>query len=267
MLVNLRLHLEVGEVVYLSDVLSGSDVLSQLNVEQSEFAVDSRAHLELVLAVAHQEHVLAHVVEVVLHLRHLHVAVETVLLQALRDKTLLAACELIVLTTLQIHLLADEALLVEACVLFVGAALAVAVGVERSLLGTVVESVLLHRHLRVAQQVLLLGEFGLSIQNLQVEIAVAESEYHVALSDACTLLHNLLAHYAALLGRDLHHLDRQHLSVETHIVVELAASDVADGDVCGVYGHRTGGCAEHYPHEERSECGSRSDIPCVAAEE
>ena len=100
-------------------------------------------------------------------------AVQTVLLQSLRDKTLLAASEVIVLATLQIHLLTDEAFLVEACVLFVGAALAVAVGVERSLLGAVVESVLLHRHLRVAQQVLLLGEFSLSIQNLKVEVAVA----------------------------------------------------------------------------------------------
>ena len=193
--------------------------------------------------------------------------VDAVLLQSLRDKTLLAACELIVLTTLQIHLLTDEAFLVEACVLFVGTALAVAVGVERSLLGAIIEAVLLHSHLRVAQQVLLLGEFSLSVENLQVEVAVAESEYHVSLSDACALLHNLLAHYAALLGRNLHHLDRQHLSVETHIVVELATSDVADGDVGDVYGHRAGGCAEHYPHEERSECGSRSDIPCVAAEE
>ena len=112
-LVNLSLNLEVGEVVDLSDVLTSLNVLTQFHVKQSQFAVNSRAHLKLVLALAHEEHVLAHIVKIVLHLRHLHVTIQAVLLQALAYKTLLAQGEIVVLAALQVDLLANELLLVQ----------------------------------------------------------------------------------------------------------------------------------------------------------
>ena len=44
-LVDLRLDLEIAEIVDLADLLPGADALPQLHVEQSQFAVDRGAHL------------------------------------------------------------------------------------------------------------------------------------------------------------------------------------------------------------------------------
>ena len=265
MLVDLGLNLEVGEVVNLSDVLSGGDVLSKLHVEQTKLAVDGGAHFELALALAHEQHVLAHVVEIVLHLRHLHVAVDAILAEPLAHESVLASREVVVLLALLVGLAADELLPVEPRVLLVGALLALHVHVERGLLGAVVEAVLQHGHLRVAQQVLLLGKLSLGVENLQVEVAVAQAQYDVALVYARALLNNLLAHHSALLGRYLHHLYGHHLTVEAHVVVELAARDAAHGDVMAVYGRRADRRAEGEPHEQHRQHNATAYIPGVAA--
>ena len=95
----------------------------------------------------------------------------------------------------------------------VGALLALAVHVERGLFGAVVEAVLQHRHLCVAQEVLLLCKFCLGIENLQIEVAVAEAQNHVAFVYACAFFHDLFPHDATFLGRDLHYLYWHHLPV------------------------------------------------------
>ena len=114
MLVYLRLDLEVGEVVDLPNVLSGDDVLPQFHVEQSQLTVYGRTHFKLVLALAHEQHVLAHVAQVVFHLRHLHVSVYAVLLQPLAYEPLFSHGEIVVFLALREHLLAYELLLVQA---------------------------------------------------------------------------------------------------------------------------------------------------------
>ena len=67
-------------------------------------------------------------------------------------------------------------------------------------LGAVVELVLLHRQLRVAQHVLLLGELALSIEDFEVEVGVAQLDDDVALVHLRTLVDNLLYDHAALFG-------------------------------------------------------------------
>ena len=74
-----RFNLEVGKVVDLAYHLSGSDVLSQFHIQQSQFSVYRGTHFQLVLALADEEDVLAHVVQVVFHLVHLDGAVNGVL--------------------------------------------------------------------------------------------------------------------------------------------------------------------------------------------
>lgn len=68
-----RFNLEVGKVVDLAYHLSGSDILSQFHIQQSQFSVYRGTHFQLVLALADEEDVLAHVVQVVFHLVHLMV--------------------------------------------------------------------------------------------------------------------------------------------------------------------------------------------------
>ena len=133
------------------------------------------------------------------------------------------------------------------------------------MLGTVIESVLLHGHLRVAQEVLLLGKFSLGIKNLKVEIAVAQSQDDVALLHACAFLHNLFSHDASLFGRDLHHLNRHYLSVKPHIVVELTTSNVANGHVGAIDSHGACRTAEDKPRKQGSYGNSpRTNIDVAA---
>ena len=193
--------------------------------------------------------------------------IDAVLLQSLTYKTLLALSEIIVLAALKINLLAYQLLLIQARVLLKGTQLAIAVHVERGFLRAVVEPVLLHGHLRVAQQILLFGKFSLSIKNLQVQIAVAQSQYHVAFLHASAFLNNLFSHDASLFRRYLHHLDGHHLSVKTHIVVKLATCDIAHRNVSSLYGHRARRAAEDYPCEQRHHCHRRRDIQSVTANE
>ena len=143
--------------------------------------------------------------------------------------------------------------------------LALAVHVERGLLCAIVEPILQHCHLCVAQEVLLLGQLSLGVENLQVEVAVAQSQYHVALVHARAFLYDFLSHDAAFLWRDLHDLYRQHLTVETHVVVELAASDIADGHVAPVYCHRACRASEDEPGNQSQRGHSCHGIPDVAA--
>ena len=171
-LIDLCLYLIIREVIELAYLLSRLDALAQFHIEQSQFAVDGRADFELVLALANQHHILTHILQVILHLVHLNGAIDRVLLQTLGNQLPLLGRELIVLLRLDVILLADEFLLIEPLVLLIVALFALGVHIELRLLRLVVQTVLLHRHLGIAQQVLLLGEFGLGIQDLKVEVAV-----------------------------------------------------------------------------------------------
>ena len=84
--------------------------LPQFNIEQTKFAVDGRAYLEFVLALANHHNVSAHILKVVFHLVHLNAAVYTVLLQSLAYERVLLGRKLIVFLRLQIILFADEIL-------------------------------------------------------------------------------------------------------------------------------------------------------------
>ena len=132
---------------------------------------------------------------------------------------------------------------------------------------TIVQSVLLHSHLCVAQKVLFLGKFSLSIENLQVEVAIAQSQYHITLFYTGALLHHFLSYYAAFLRRDLHHLDRHHLSVKPYIIVKLATCHVANRNIVAVDSHSARCTSKYYPYKQCHNSYSRSYVPDVAARE
>ena len=92
----------------------------------------------------------------------------------------------------------------------------------------VVQPILLHRDLGVAQHILFLGQFALGIQYFEVEIAVAQFHDDVALVYVSTLIDHLFEHYATLLGRNLHHLNGHHPAIHVHIVVKFGLFHFAD---------------------------------------
>ena len=258
--VNLSLDLEVREVVDLSNLLAGCDVLTQFHIEQTQFAVNGRAHFEFLLSFAHQQDVATHVGKIVLHLVHLQAAVLFVLLQAFADQLLLPFRQLVILLGLQIGLAADEFLVVEPLVLLVGTTLAFHVHTQRCSLGLVVQFVLLHRHLGVAQQVLLLGELGFGIQDLQVEVRIRETYDDITLFDRRTFLGHLLHDDAAFFGRNLHHLDRHYRTVQSHIVLELGIRHLADGQAIRLNPHRGAMVAENHPTNQCYQQDTSCDI-------
>ena len=96
-----------------------------------------------------------------MHLGNLYAAVETVLTFAVGDELKLVFGELIVLGGLEILFLCNQFLLIKSLVLFVGTACATNLYLERKLLLTDAELLLFHGNHCVAQDVFLLGEFGL----------------------------------------------------------------------------------------------------------
>ena len=106
------------------------------------------------------------------------------------------------------------------------------------LLRLVVQTVLLHRHLGIAQQVLLLSEFGFGIQDLKVEVAIRKADYHIALLDVGAFLNHLFHHDATFFWRNLNNLNGHHLSVGAHIVLKLSTLHVADGQLVLVHFER-----------------------------
>ena len=99
----------------------------------------------------------------------------------------------------------------------------------------------------MAQQVLFLSQFCFGIQNLQVEVAVAQTDDDIALLDVRTLFDYLLHHDAAFLGRNLHHLDGHYLSVGAHIVLELSLRYLAYCQIVGIDFQRRGVIAKNQP--------------------
>ena len=71
MFINQRLHLIIREIIYLPYFLSRLNVLTKHHVKQTQLAVDLRTHFELVFPLANEQHIAAHIHEVIFHLIHL----------------------------------------------------------------------------------------------------------------------------------------------------------------------------------------------------
>ena len=128
------------------------------------------------------------------------------------------------------------------------------------LFGLVAQAVLLHRHLRVAEQVLLLGQLCLGVEDLQLKVRVAQADNHVAAAHLGAFFHDELLHDAALLGAELHDGDGLHLSVDAHEIVELVALHFADAEAARVYSQRRGVVAEDDPQHEDEQRRAARDV-------
>ena len=117
----------------------------------------------------------------------------------------------------------------------------------------VAEAILLHGHLGVAQQVLLLGQFCLGVENLQVEIRVAQPDDDLPLLDHGSLFGHALRDDAALLRRELNHLNGNHLPGQAHIVFEFRLQDLADGEIVRADTHGGTVVAEDYPDKDEED--------------
>ena len=128
------------------------------------------------------------------------------------------------------------------------------------LLELVVELVLLHRHLRVAKEVLLLGQLRLGVEDLQVEARIGEADDDIAFLYLRALLDDPLTDDTALLGAELDDRNRLYLAVDPHEVVELVFSDVANAQSAGIDLECRGVIAKNDPSDKDDEQRATGDV-------
>ena len=141
-----------------------------------------------------------------------------------RDSSIRSICvqrEPVVLLSLQVVLLGDELVLVKGFLLLVGTLQAVHLRAVLQHVLPDIQFLLLHLDLRVAEDVLLLGQFGLGVQDLQVQVVVVQEKDGVAGLHAGTFFDEDLLDDAALLRAELDRRHRLHTAADADIVVEL----------------------------------------------
>lgn len=109
---------------------------------------------------------------------------------------------------------------------------------------------LFHGNESVAEDVLLLGKLGLGIQDLQVEIVIAQAQYLVTGPYVRPFLNDDFLHYPAFLRTDLHGGHRLHLSADTNIVIELTTGHFIDCQGVAVHPESRGTVPEDEPENE-----------------
>ena len=107
--------------------------------------------------------------------------------------------KVVIFLCLEILLARIEFFLVQRCLMLIGTALGNNILRKRQFLVAIVQAVLLHRNLGVAKHVLLFGKFALGIQNLQVEIRIAQFHDHITLVYVGTFIHHFLQNNTAFL--------------------------------------------------------------------
>ena len=117
MFIYLGLNLIAVKIIDLADFHSGRDGLPEDHVQKSEFTVNRRLDGKIVLAAADHEHILAHIVQALLHLLNFHAPVEAVLLRPLLDKLEFPCGKLVVLPGRQIFLPGNQLVLIQGLVL------------------------------------------------------------------------------------------------------------------------------------------------------
>ena len=183
MLVDAGLDLVVRQVVDLADLGALGNRLAEDYVEGAELSVDGGLDVEVLDPLAHELDAAAHTLQTLLQIADLDRAVDGVLLLTGDDQLQALDRQLVVLLGLEIFLMGNQTVLVKTPVLLVFALLALGVdGVLQPLL-LEVELFLLHGHCGVPQEVLLLGQVGLALENLQSEGVVGQADEHVAFFD------------------------------------------------------------------------------------
>ena len=229
MLIYLCLNLISPDGVDLADLRAAGDALSENHIQQSKLSVDRGLHDEVVLALADHVHIQEHVLKALLHPVNLGPPVEAVLAGALADEVIFLDRELIILLCLKVLLLGDQFVLVESLLLLVSPVEFLDISPVLQLVLAHVQLLLLHLDLRVSQNVLFLSEFRLGIQDLEVQVVVAQHKDRIPCPDLGTLLDQDGLDYSTLLRGELDCRHWLYPAADPDVVVELSPCGRADG--------------------------------------
>ena len=126
------------------------------------------------------QHVAPHIVKAFLHLENLHAPVEAVLLRPVLHELKFSCREFIVLLRGKIIFPGNQSVLIKGLVLLIFSLQTSNLCLKLELVLFEGELLLFHGNQCVAQNVLLLGKFGLGVENLKVEVVVAQSDDDIA---------------------------------------------------------------------------------------
>ncbi len=228
MLIYLSLNFIRSHRIDLADFGAGSNGLPQHHVQKSQFAVDGRLDDKVGFALSDHLHVELHVFQGLFHPVNLGTTVEAVLSGALGHQVVLLLGQLVVFFGLQILFAGDELVLVKGLLLLVCAPQTVYLHSVFQHVLAHVYLLLCHLNLGVAEDILLLGQFGLGVEDLQVKVVVIEDEDGIAGLHRGAFLDEDLLHDAAFLRAQLDGGHRLHPAADADVVVEFALYSVGD---------------------------------------
>ncbi len=257
MLVDLGFYLVGAHGVDLADLGAAGDALAQDYVQQAQFTVDGRLHDEVGFALADHLHVQLHVVQGLFHPVDLGAAVQAVLPGALGHQLIFLPGEFVVFLGLQILFFGDKFIFIEGLLLLVGTAQAFHLRAVLQHILAHVQFLLLHLDLRVAQDILLLREFGLGVQDGEVQVVVGEDQDGISGLDLGTFLDEDGLYDAAFLRAQLDGRHRLHAPADADIVIELTLHGTRHRDRILVHPERLVIRPGNQIHDERQQQGTQ----------
>ena len=170
MFIDQSFDLIVRQIVYLSDLLSGRNILAQHDIQQSQFTVDLRADIQMFLAFMNQSNIFTHIRQTSFHFVHLDRTGDRILTQTFHNQVIFLTCQLKIFFCFQEFFLCNQVFLIQLFLLVISTTVACHVDIQLCFFQLIVQFVLFHRHLCITKKVLLFRQLCLSIQDLQVEI-------------------------------------------------------------------------------------------------
>ena len=247
MLIYLGFNLVTGQVIYLPYPCPGCYRLAEDGIQKAEFSIDRSLDGKVFLPFAYHLHVLSHVLQALFHLLYLHRPVQAVLQFPFPDEIQPVFSQPIVLLCLQPDFPCNQLFIIQGFLLS-PVALAPAhlhFKLQPFLLDG--QFLLLHLYHCVAQNILLFGKFRFGIEDLEVEIVVAEPQYGIPFADAAAFLPDYLFDYPAFERAYLDGDHRLDLAADADIVIEFPLYHIGCGDGICVDAQCRGTVAEYKP--------------------
>ena len=130
-------------------------------------------------------------------------------------------CQTVVLLCFQVFLPGYQLIIIECLLLLIGPTHTVHLGAVLQLVLTDVQLLLFHLNLGVSEDILLLCQFSLGVQDLQVQIVVREHQDRVSSADLGSLLNEDFLHDTPFLRAELNGSHGLHTSADADIVIEF----------------------------------------------
>ena len=265
-LIHFSNNLEVALGIHLADLRSAADRLPEIDIQQSEHSVDRSLDLEILLPSPDHLHVELHVVEAFLHLLDLHASIYAVLLCPCQGHFELLLIQSVIFLGSEELFLSDEIVCQKPLLRFECPLLSLHFGLELKDVQAQVHLLLLHLYHRVSERILLLCQIRLRVEDLKVEVVVAQPDDNISGFNRRSFLDDYFLDDTGLARAELYGRHRLYLTAEADVVVEFAGCHIADRQSLFIDPERARIVTEDQPENECGHEGSEPVGKCLARE-